>query len=422
MPMSPLMARPELPPHTPRPAAAPLALGGLRVIDFSRMLSGPFGTQFLADFGAEIIKIEAPVIGDDSRHYTTTHLAGECAFYLATNRNKQSVTLDLKNPAGREIARRLIAGADIVVENFTNGVMERFGLDYPSVVKDNPRLIYCSISGFGRDDPAPVARPSYDAMAQAGSGLMSLTGEADRLPIRTQVPILDATTALTAANAVLAAVVARERHGIGQQVEVALVDVGMAALTLYGMSYLVSGNDMNRNGNRAPQTAPSDCYATADGPIFITCGNQRLFIRLAEALERPELADDPEFADNATRVRHTERLTRELASAFATRTRAEWLARLNAAGVPCAPVLTVGEAYASDDVRRRAIATAIPHPTAGTVPNVRSPIVMSGTPLADPVAPPLLGQHTRAVMTGLLGMDAAQFDDFSARGAFGPVT
>ena len=412
--------RPKLPPHQPRPAGAPLALDGLRVIDFTRMLSGPYSTQQLADFGAEIIKIEAPDGGDDSRNYTTTALAGECAFFLSTNRNKKSITLDLKTEAGREVARELIAGADIVMENFSNGVMERFGLDYASVSANHPRLIYCSISGFGRDDPSPVARRSYDAMAQAGSGLMSLTGEPDRLPMRTQVPILDTSTAMIATSAVLAAVIARDRLGLGQHLEVALIDVAMATLTMYGMAYLASGEDMQRNGNRAPQTAPSDAYPTADGPMFVTCGNERLFRRLVvEGLGMPELAADPDFATNADRVRNTERLTALLADAFRRQTRSHWIERLSACGVPVAPVLTVREAYASADVMRRRIASEIPHSRAGTVPNVRSPVVMSLTPVADPIAPPLLGQHTQTILRETLDIGSARIDELASRGAFG---
>ncbi len=412
--------RPKLPPHTARAVGAPLALEGLRVIDFTRMLSGPYSSQQLADFGAEVIKVEAPDGGDDSRHYTTTSLAGECAFYLSTNRNKKSITLDLKTDAGREVARALIAGADIVMENFSNGVMARFGLDYPSVSAYHPRLIYCSISGFGRDDPSPVARRSYDAMAQAGSGLMSLTGEAESLPMRTQVPILDTATALNATSAMLAAVVARERLGFGQHIEVALIDVAMATLTMYGMAYLTSGEEMTRNGNRAPQTAPSDAYPTADRPIFVTCGNDRLFRRLVEdALGMPELADDPDFSTNADRVRNTARLTEMLCAAFKRRPRDHWVACLSQAGVPVAPVLTIAEAFASDDVRRRAIASEIPHSRAGTVPNVRAPVIMSLTPTADPLAPPLLGEHTGAILEQVLHFDQAQIDDLWRRGAFG---
>ena len=415
-----MTGRPSLPPHRPRPAAAPLALEGLRIIDFTRMLAGPYSTQQLADFGAEVIKIETPVTGDDSRHYTTTALAGECAFYLSTNRNKKSITLDLKTDAGREVALALIAGADIVMENFTNGVMERFGLDYASVSANHPRLIYCSISGYGRDEASDVSRRSYDAMAQAASGFMSLTGEPDRPPMRTTVPMMDTATAMTATSAVLAAVVARERLGLGQYVEVALIDVAMACLTMYGMAYLVSGEEMVRNGNRAPQTAPSDVYPTADGPIFLTCGNDRSFRRLAlDALDMPELADDPAFASNADRVRNNVRLTDLLSTVFAQRPRAHWIAELSAVGVPVAPVLTVAEAYASADVQRREIVSDIAHPTAGTVPNVRAPFGMSLTPAADPVAPPLLGQHTGEVLTETLRFDAAQIEALTKRGAFG---
>ena len=417
----PTAQRPTLPAHRLRPAGAPLALQGIRVIDFTRMLAGPYSTQQLADFGAEVIKVETPVTGDDSRHYTTTALAGECAFYLSTNRNKKSITLDLKTAAGREVALALIAGADIVMENFSNGVMERFGLDYESLKAKHPRLIYCSISGYGRDEITDVARRSYDGMAQAASGFMSLTGEAARLPMRTQVPMKDTATALTATSAVLAAVVARERLGLGQHVEVALVDVAMACLTMYGMAYLVSGQDMQRNGNRAPQTAPSDTYATLDGPLFVTCGNDRLFRRLVvDALGLPELADDPAFATSVQRVKNNERLTTLLSAAFMRHKREHWIAKLAAAGVPVAPVLSVGEAFASSDVLRRAIASQIPHPTAGTVPNIRAPFLMSLTPAADPVAPPLLGQHTQELLSQMLRFDAVAIATLARRGAFGP--
>ncbi len=411
--------RPDLPPHTPRPAGAPLALQGLRIIDFTRMLAGPYSTQQLADFGAEVIKIEAPGKGDDARHYTTTALAGECAFYLSTNRNQKSITLDLKTPAGREVARELIAGADIVMENFTNGVMARLGLDYATVSKDHPRLIYCAISGFGRDETAEVSRRSYDAMAQAASGFMSLTGEPDGLPMRTTVPIVDTATAMTATSAVLAAVVARERLGLGQYVEVALLDVAMACLTMYGMAYLVSGEALQRSGNRSPQTAPSDAYQTATGPIFLTCGNDSLFRRLAGAIGQPELADDPQFLTNPLRVRNQPRLTALLAQVFATGTREHWVDKLSRAGVPVAPVNSIPEAFASADVRRRGLLTGIPHRKAGVVPNVAPPFRMSLTPAADPVAPPLLGQDNEDVFRRVLGYDASRIEDLGKRGAFG---
>lgn len=412
--------KPKLPPHRPRPPNAPKALDGLKVVDFTRMLAGPFATQQLADLGADVVKIETPGSGDDSRQYTTTSLGGECAFFLSTNRNKRSVTLDLKNPAGQEIARRLITRADILVENFSNGVMERLGLGYEALSAENPRLIYCSVSGYGRDEPAAVPRRAYDAMLQAGSGFMSLTGEPDRMPMRAQVPIIDTASALMATNAILGAVIARERLGRGQSIEVALIDVAVAILTIYGTSYLISGETIARSGNTAPQTAPSDAYCTADRPIFLTCGNNPMFRRMVvEGLGRPDIADDPAFGSNADRVRNRDKLTAVLQDVFMARPAADWIRILSTIGVPVSPVSTVAEAMASEDVTRRRILSEVPHPTAGSVPNVRSPFCMSLTPPADPVAPPLLGQHTREVLAADLGVDDETFDRFAARGAFG---
>ncbi len=415
-----MTGRPALPPYIPREPGAPKALDGLTVVDFTQMLSGPYSTQQLYDYGADVIKIEAPGRGDDSRHYTTTELAGECAFFLSINRGKRSITLDLKSPAGREVALRLVARADIVVENFSNGVMERLGLDYATVSALNPMLIYCSVSGYGRDEHSVPARRSYDAMAQSGSGLLSLTGERDRQPMRTTVPIVDLVTAMTATSTVLAAVIARDRLHTGQYVEVCLHDVAVASLTMYGMAYLVSGTDMARSGNRAPQTAPSDMYAAQDGYIFLTCGNNRLFGRLCEdGISRPELLADPDFASNDTRVANVERLTQILTDAFRKESRDYWVDRLSRVGVPVSPVLTIGEAMASADVRRRNMLGEVPHPKAGTVPNIRAPFTMSVTPASDPVAPPLLGQHTADLLADL-GYAEAEVIDLATRGAFGP--
>jgi len=411
--------RPRFPPHQPRPAGAPTVLAGIRIVDFTRMLAGPYATQQLADLGAEVIKIETPLTGDDSRHYTTTALAGECAFFLSTNRNKKSVALDLKTPAGQQVARDLISGADIVIENFSAGVMERFNLSYSSLCASLPRLIYCSITGYGSDDPSEVPRRTYDAIIQAASGLMSLTGEEDRLPMRTTVPIIDTASAMQATSAVLAALIARERLGRGQLVEIALLDVAFSALTMYGMAYLVSGQDLRRNGNRAPQTAPSDVYMASDGPIFITCGNNALFRRLAAAIDEPQLADDPLFIDNPTRVANFKRLTQILNQALAGDTRAYWMGELMKAGVPAAPVASIGEAANSEDARRRRLVSEIPHPKAGSVPNIRSPFLFGLTPVADPVAPPLLGQHTRQVLQECLGYDDARISLLAEMGAFG---
>jgi len=400
---------------------APSALDGIKVIDFTQMLSGPYSTQQLADYGADVVKIEQPVRGDDSRHYTTTALAGECAFFLSTNRNKRSIVLDLKSDGGREVALRLVENADVVIENFSNGVMERLGLGWDTLSELNARLIFCAVSGFGRDQPAAVARRSYDAMAQAGSGLLSLTGEPDRLPMRTTVPIMDTMTAMTATATIMAALIARERLGRGQRIEVCLHDVAIASLTMYGMAYLVSGEEFVRSGNRAPQTAPSDMYAAKDGAFFLTCGNNRLFERLCrDGLGMPELVDDPDFTSNDRRVRNVERLTGILQGAFATDTRDNWVRRLSACGVPVSPVLTIGEAMASDDVIRRKNVSQISHPRAGVVPNVRAPFSMSLTPAVDPVAPPLLGQHTTEILTEM-GYSPDDIANLGRAGAFGSV-
>lgn len=414
------MARPRFPAHAPRPPGAPLPLEGLRVVDFTQMLAGPFATQGLGDLGAEVIKIEAPGRGDDSRHYSTTALAGECAFYLSTNRNKKSVTLDLKSEAGADIARRLIDRADILVENFSNGVMERLGLDYDAVSKTNPGLIYCSVSAYGRDDASAVARRGYDAMFQAASGFMSITGEKGRMPMRTTVPIIDTATAISAQSAILAAVIARQRFGVGQHLEVALLDVAIWCLSMYGMAHLVSGEEIERNGNRAPQTAPSDVYDTLTGPIFLTCGNDRLFERLCrDGLERPDLLERPEFRSNPDRVRNISALTDILSEVFRGRPREEWIERLSSAGVPASPVLSIPQAMVSADVARRAIVSEIRHPTAGSMPNVRAPFQFSATPCADPVAPPLLGEHTDAVMRDVLGLSEDEVRSLRRAGAFG---
>lgn len=395
-------------------------LAGLRVLDFSQMLSGPFATQQLGDLGAEILKVEAPAVGDDSRHYTTTSLAGECAFYLSTNRNKRSIELDLKNPAGLAIAQELAAHVDVVVENFSNGVAERLGVGYERLNAANPRLVYCSISGYGRDDPSEIPRRAYDGMVQACSGFMSLTGYADRPPIRSSIPMLDVATALTATSAILAGLRARDEHGAGQHIEVALLDVAISVLTLFGMSTLITGKDLQRNGNRAPQTAPSDVYETSDGLVFVTCGNNRLFQRLTtEALGRPELAEDPAFASNADRVANVERLTELLNDSFRQRPRDHWVKSLNAVGVPAAPILTMSEAFASEDVQRREIIQHLPHPTAGQVPTVRSPIVMTKTPVVPPFAPPLLGQDTSSVIAEVLGWSHEKISAAEDDGAFG---
>jgi len=402
-----MTSRRPLPPPRKRPEGAPLALAGLRIVDFTRILAGPVATQMLADFGAEVIKIES-FAGDDSRVYLPPDLAGEGAFYLSANRNKRSIALDLKHPEGCRIARELIGKADILVENFSNGVMERFGLGYEQLAAGHPRLIYCSLSGYGRDDDAATPRTGFDAMFQAGSGFMSLTGEPDGAPMRTTVPVIDISSAMLAANAVLAAVVARERLGIGQHIDVPLFDVAISALGYFGLMFLISGDSPGRLGNRAALSTPSDVYQASDGPIFLTSGNDRLFRRLVvEGLGRPDLIENPDFATNGARCRNHVEITAILSGIFREHTRDHWVERLGALGVPIAPVRTVGEALDTEEVLSRGLIADLDHPTAGSVPTLCSPLRMSVTPVADPVAPPLLGQHTRTVLADVLGYSEA---------------
>ena len=413
--------RPALGKIPARSADAPLVLEGVRVADFSRMLAGPLCTQELADLGAEVLKIEVPGTGDDSRNYTAMKLDGEDAVFLSANRNKKSIILDLKTDAGLELARKIIAKSDVLVENFSNGVMERLGLDYDRVREINPNIVYCSVCGFGRDDDGPPRR-GYDTIFQASTGLMSLSGPSHQ-PYRTIVPVVDVATAQTATTAILAALIARQNTGKGQFVEVVMFDVAAYMLSMYGMGFLISGEILPRHGNRSPRMAPSDVYETEDGPIFVSCNNERLFPLLCEkGLSRPDIACDPRFVNNDERVKNIEVLTELLNGAFRSRSRAYWLERFLKFGIPAAPIATVAEGLLSADAQRRGIVGEVPHPRVGTVPTIRSPFRLSETPTADPVAPPLLGQHTDDVLRGLLKLDEDEISTLQAAGAFGAAT
>src|ERR1700761_4396094 len=287
-----MTARPQLPERTPRAKGEPTALDGLLVVDFTRVVAGPACTQTLADFGAEVIKIENPEGGDDTRHYEHAEIGGESAAFLSLNRNKRSIALDLTKPEGRKLARELINKADVVVENFSGGVMKKFGLDYASVAPSNPRLVYCSISAYGRKGSFAL-RPGFDPITQAESGFMSLNGFADGQPVRTGPPIVDLATGMSACNAILLALLARDRLGRGQHVEVALIDIAVSMTAFYGMAYLMSGNNPGRFGN-SPNGSPSvGVYHAADGPFYIACANDRLYKRLGvDVLARPHLMTD----------------------------------------------------------------------------------------------------------------------------------
>lgn len=413
-----MTARPQLPVRAPRAKGVPNVLDGLLVVDFTRVVAGPACTQTLADFGAEVIKIENPDGGDDTRSYEHADLAGESAAFVSLNRNKRGIALDLTKPAACEIARELIARADIVVENFSAGVMKKYGLDYASVEPTNPRLVYCSISAYGRQGPF-ASRPGFDPITQAESGFMSLNGFADGPPVRTGPPAIDMVTGMSACNAILLALFARDRIGRGQHVEVALFDVALAMTGFYGMAYLMTGMNPSRQGN-SPNGSPSvGLYEASDAPFYIACANDRLYRRLViEVLGRPDLASG-EFADRRLRTANKEKLRAILTGIFSQDVRESWVAKMKSANIPVGYLRTVEEAFNSPEVRERHRVSQIPHPAAGSVPNIESPIRLGLTPISDPVAAPLLGQHTKAVLRETLGYDDARIGMLAEAGVFG---
>ena len=417
-----MTAGPHLPERMPRAKDQPTALDGLLVVDFTRVVAGPACTQTLADFGAEVIKIENPDGGDDTRAYEHAEIGGESAAFLSLNRNKQGIALDFTNPKALEVARALIAKADVVVENFSGGVMKKYGLDYDSVVATNPRLIYCSISAYGRKG-ALALRPGFDPVTQAESGFMSLNGFPDGEPVRTGPPIVDLATGMSACNAILMALLAREKLGRGQRVEVALIDIAVAMTGFYGMAYLINGNNPGRFGN-SPNGSPTvGVYRASDGPLYMACANDRLYHRLVtEVLERPDLVTDPDFSHRKARTANKDKLRAIIAAIFATDKLEHWMAKMKKANIPVGYLRTVEEGFNAPEVRDRDRLSRIPHPTAGAVPNIETPLNMSLTPTVDPVAAPLLGQHTKEVLRKTLGYDDRHVAELAAAGAFGRAT
>jgi crotonobetainyl-CoA:carnitine CoA-transferase CaiB-like acyl-CoA transferase len=393
-------------------------LGGLRVVDFSHFIAGPVCTMILADLGADVIKIENAVVNGDALRTFQPQVKGESAAFLWANRNKRSVALDLNNQAACDVARDLIATADVVVENFSATVMKRFGLDYASVSATNPKLVYCSISAYGRTGPL-ADRNGFDPVVQAESGFMALNGDPDRDPLRTGPAVMDMSTGMMASNAVLAALMAREKTGKGQQVEVALFDVATTMLGFHAMNYLVSRRVPLRFGNNSRDTAPMGVVKAADGPIYLAIANDRLFRRLAtDVLDRGDLADQPEFRTNSDRTSNREQLFSVLNGIFATQGRDHWLRKMRAVGVPAGAVRELPDAMASEEIAARGSITRIPHPKLGEVPNIASPIRLEGTPTVSPVAAPMLGQHTAEVLEQL-GYTRERITGLEIAGALG---
>ena len=400
---------------------APTALDGLLVIDFTRVVAGPACTQTLADFGAKVVKIENPDGGDDTRAYEHAEVGGESAAYLSLNRNKRGIALDLAVPEAREVARELILRADVVVENFSASVMEKFGLDYASVAPTNPRLVYCAISAYGRKGPF-ASRPGFDPITQAESGFMSLNGFPDGPPVRTGPPIVDMATGMSACNAILLALLARDRIGRGQYVEVALFDIAMAMTGFYGMAYLISGANPGRFGN-SPNGSPTvGVYEASDGPLYMACANDRLYRRLVtEVLNRPDLITHPDFATRKARSANKEKLRAVIAGIFAGDRLETWMTKMKQANIPVGYLRTVEQGFNAPEARERGRLSRIAHPTAGFVPNIATPLNMELTPPTNPAAAPLLGEHTKEVLRGILGYDDARLGALAQAGAFGKL-
>lgn len=412
----------DFPEHKRRASGAPHALDGIRVVDFSHFIAGPLATMILADMGAEVIKVEAPVRGDDLRRYPPMHpQLDQGAPFVWSNRNKKSIALDLKSPQGLALARDLVCRADVLVENFSSGVMRRLGLDHETCLALNPRLVYCSVAAYSREG-AFADRVGFDPIAQAESGFVSMNGYPDREGVRALSPVMDISTAMMVGNAVLGALLARERLGRGQRVEVSLFDTAVLMTGYATMQSLFTGKEPQRSGNTAPDTCPSGAFRASDRTFYINSGNDRIFQRLmGQVLERPDVAADADYATGPLRTRHRERLFAFLDEAFARHDWAHWQARMRAAGVPCGLVRTVGEAIRSPEARDHELVTRIPHPVLGWVPNVRLPIRYAATPMADPVAAPALGQHTQEVLRDALGLDERQIAELERAGAFGPA-
>ena len=411
----------EFPRHEPRQPGAPTALQGLRVVDFTHFIAGPLSTMMLADMGADVIKIEAPERGDELRYYppAVPGLDQQGGPFLWSNRNKRSIALDLKTLSGIDVARDLIASADVVVENFSTGVMQRFGLDYEACQKMNRRLIYCSVSAYGREGPF-ADRLGFDPVVQAESGFVSMNGYADRMGVRASSAVMDISTSMMVSNAILGALFARERQGLGQVVEVALFDTGLLMTGWATMQHLVTGKEPARHGNTSPDTCPSGVFQASDKPFYINCGNDKIFLRLAsQVLERPDLAEDPVLADRNGRIARRDELFEQLNASFAKHPWSYWQDRMRKCQIPCGEVRTVGEAMRSPEAAARKLVTHIDHPQLGQIPNIASPIRFQRTPMVDPLPAPSVGQHTGDVLRNVLGYDSDRVADLIQTGAFG---
>ena len=391
------------------------ALAGIKVLDLSRVLAGPWAGQLLADLGAEVLKVERPGAGDDTRQWAPPSLPdGTAAYFLCANRGKRSVTVDITKPEGQEIVRALARDADVVIENYKVGGLKKYGLDYDSLSQLNPRLVYCSITGFGQDGPY-AELPGYDYIVQGMSGLMSITGPANGEPHKVGVAVTDLFTGIYASNAILAAIIARQTSGKGQYIDMALFDCALASLANINMNWLIGQQVPPRLGNAHANIVPYQVFACADGHFILACGNDKQFRAVCQLIGLPTLADDERFTSNPQRVKHRDSLVPVLAEAFLAQHREQWLKQLDAAGVPCGPINTVDEAFNDPQIRHRGMEIHLQDSVGQNVPLVGCPIKLSGTPVEYNQAPPKLGEHTDDVLRAL-GYDAARIATLREQG------
>lgn len=401
-------------------------LAGVRVLDLSRILAGPWATQVLADFGAEVIKIERPGAGDDTRGWGPPYLrdadgadTAESAYYLCANRGKHSVAIDFTRPRGQALIRELVARCDVLVENYKVGGLAKYGLDFASLHALNPKLVYCSITGYGQDGPY-AQRAGYDAAIQAIGGLMSVTGEPDGAPgagpQKVGVAATDLMTGMYAATAILAALRHAERTGVGQHIDLALLDTQVAWLANQASNYLVGGVVPGRQGTAHPNIVPYQVMPASDGYFMLAVGNDAQYARFCGVIGEPSLAADPRYATNAARVAHRGELVPRLQQRLATRPAAEWLAALDAVQVPCNPVNRIDQVFDDAQVQARGLRIELPHASGRDVPMVRNPLKFSATPLRYERAAPVLGEDTASVLGALLGIDAVAIADLQAEG------
>jgi len=393
------------------------ALEGLKVLDLSRVLAGPWCTQTLADLGAEVWKVEHPERGDDTRSWRPPEVGEVSTYFLCCNRSKKSLAIDIASPEGGALVRRLAAEADVLVENFRLGALARYGLDWDSLRAVNPRLVYCSISGYGRSGPR-AAEAGYDFVVQAESGLMAITGEAEGAPMKLGVAIADLLAGMNAVQAILAALLARGRSGEGQHLDIALLDSAVSALANVGSGHLATGAEPGRYGNAHATVVPYQLFATRDGEIALAVGNDAQFRTLCESvLAQPELAADPRYATNRARVANRESLVQTLQDGLRRETTADCLTRLRTAGIPAGRVRPVSEVFAAPEIAARDLVQWVEKAGLGRLALPGSPLKLSGTPTRPATAPPDLGQHTDAVLGEVLGLSPAELGRLRSAGA-----